>query len=232
VIAQGIEMQRRWIREVKVRVEQERGGRLAKLDELSANIKRLERIAFDNSSYLDENIRVHALWSAIRALTNIIDAPVRKPFRDELRVLRHITAAKEEPLITAALESLESTDVPDIGIEPLADLTSWFSTSVAPHVTRAALVPDQNAGLLSHLASHLLSSFRFKRHGLVPGSDVLSVLARAEYYMNEQDLDSAARELNQLNGTAKVLLSDWLNAARRRLEVLQALEVRFCNPSV
>jgi len=43
--------------------------------------------------------------------------------------------------------------------------------------------------------------------------------------MNEKDLDSAARELNQLKGSAKVLLADWLGAARRRLEVLQALEV-------
>jgi mitofilin len=32
VIAQGIELQRRWIREIKVRVEHERGGRLAKID--------------------------------------------------------------------------------------------------------------------------------------------------------------------------------------------------------
>ena len=59
----------------------------------------------------------------------------------------------------------------------------------------------------------------------MPGSDVLSVLARAEYYLNEKDLDSAARELNQLKGPAKVLTSDWLDAARKRLEVLQALQV-------
>jgi mitofilin len=220
-------MQRRWIREIKVHVEQERGGRLAKLDEISANIKRLERITIDNSSYLDEHIRVHALWSTIRALSNVIDSPVRRPFRDELRVLRHVTAAKEEPAVALALQSLDSTDIADIGIEPFADLASWFSTSVAPRVTSVALLPDHNAGVLSHLASHFLSSFRFKRHGLVPGSDVLSVLARAEYYLNEKDLDSATRELNQLKGTAKVLLSDWLDAARRRLEVMQALEVRI-----
>lgn len=226
VIAQGIELQRRWIREIKMRVEQERGGRLAKLDELAANLKRLERIALDNSSYLDENIRIHALWSALRALNNAVEAPVRKPFREELRVLRHIAAAKEDPVITTALETLEATDVPDIGVEPFADLVSWFTTSVAPRVSSVALVPDQNAGVLSHLASHFLSSFRFQHHGLVAGSDVLSVLARAEYYMNEKDLDSAARELNQLKGTAKALLADWLEAARRRLEVLQALEVR------
>ena len=218
-------MQRRWIREIKMRVEQERGGRLAKLDELSSNLKRLERIALDNSAYLDENLRVHALWSAIRALDHAVEAPVRKPFRDELRVLRHIAAAREDPVVITALDTLDATDIPDIGVEPLGDLTIWFTTSVAPRVASVALVPDQNAGLLSHLASHFLSSFTFKRQGLVPGDDVLSVLARAEYYMNEKDLDSAARELNQLKGTAKLLLTDWLNAARRRLEVLQALEV-------
>ena len=123
------------------------------------------------------------------------------------------------------LESLESSDVPDVGVEPFADLATWFSTSVAPAVSSVALVPDQDAGVLSHLASHLVSSFTFRRQGLVPGDDVLSVLARAEYYLNEKDLDGATRELNQLKGPAKVLLSDWLDAARRRLEVVQALEV-------
>ncbi|KAJ7592885.1 mitochondrial inner membrane protein Mitofilin [Mycena floridula] len=226
VIAQGIELQRRWIREVKVRVEQERGGRLAKLDELSAHLKRVERIALDNSAYLDDNIRIHALWSAIRTVSSsALSSPVRQPFREELRVLRHIATAREDPVVSAALESLEASEMPDIGVEPFADLASWFVTSVAPKVSRVALVPDTNAGVLSHFASYVLSSFQFKRQGLVPGDDVLSVVARAEYYLNEKDLDSAARELNQLKGTAKILLQDWLEAARRRLEVQQALEV-------
>ncbi|KAI0077072.1 hypothetical protein K474DRAFT_1684496 [Panus rudis PR-1116 ss-1] len=225
VIAQGIELQRRWIRDIKVRVEQERGGRLAKLDELATELKRLERIALDNSTYLDENLRIHAFWSALRALNNTIDGGSRKPFRDELRILRHIAAAREDPVVSAVLDTLESSEVPDIGVEPFADLAQWFTTTVAPRVSRVAFVPDQNAGVLSHLASHFLTTFTFQPHGLVPGNDVFSVIARAEYYLNEKDLDSAARELNQLNGTAKTLLSDWLEAARKRLEVLQALEV-------
>jgi len=226
VIAQGIELQRRWIREIKVRVEQERGGRLGKLDELSANLKRLERITLDNASYLDENIRVHALWSALRSLTNSTTASsVRKPFREELRLLRHITAARQDPVVSVVLDSLEQTDVPDIGVEPFADLSIWFTNEVAPKVAQVALVPDEDAGVLSYLASRVLSGLQFKRQGLVPGSDALGVLARADYYLNEKNLDSAARELNQLNGPAKVLLHDWLEAARRRLEVEQALEV-------
>ena len=157
--------------------------------------------------------------------SSAVSSPVRKPFREELRVLRHISAAREDPVVTVVLETLEGTDIPDIGVEPFADLASWFASEVAPKVSQVALVPDENAGVLSYLASRALSSLRFKRSGLVEGDDVLSVLARAEYYLNEKDLDTATRELNQLKGPAKTLLHDWLEAARRRLEVQQALDV-------
>ncbi len=225
VIAQGIELQRHWIREIKLRVEEERGGRLAKLDELAANLKRLERVALDNSTYLDENLRIHALWSALRAVNNTVDAPIRRPFRDELRVLRHTAASRDDAVVGVALDTLDASNAPDVGVEPLADLALWFTTSVAPAVSRVALVPDGGAGVLAHAASYVLSTFAFRRQGLVPGNDVLSVLARAEHHLNEKDLDSATRELNQLRGTAKALLKDWLETARRRLEVQQVLEV-------
>ena len=190
------------------------------------HLKRLERVTLDNAEFLDTNLRLHAMWAAIRAVTAAsVESSERKPFRDELRVLRHASAAQEDELVSSVLDALEKTDVPDIGVEPLADLTTWFTTSVAPQVARVALVPEQDAGVLSYLTSHLISSFRFARHGLVEGNDVLSVISRAEYYLNEKDLDSAARELNQLKGAPRTLLSDWLEAARRRLEVLQALEV-------
>jgi len=225
VIAQGIELQRRWIREVKVHVEEERGGRLAKIDELSSQLKKLERVALDNSVVLDENIRVHGLWSAIRAVSSSLTSQERKPFREELRILRHVAAARDDEIVSSALDTIDSSETPDIGIEPFADLASWFTTSVAPKVSKVALVPEVNAGLLSHLASHAFSALTFKRQGLVQGSDVLSIIARAEYYLNEKNLDMATRELNQLRGTAHVLVQDWLSAARRRLEVEQALEV-------
>jgi MICOS complex subunit MIC60 len=207
-------------------VEQERGGRLSKLDELSSHLKRVERIALDNSVYLDENIRIHALWTAIRSVSSRLNSTKRTPFREELRVLRHLGLAREDPVIKETLENIEKSDVPDIGVEPLADLTTWFTTSVVPRVSQVSLLPDDApSGVIAHLASNFLSSFRFQRHGLVEGDDALSVLARAEWYLNEKNLDAAAREVNQLKGSAKALAKDWLDAARRRLEVEQALEI-------
>ncbi|KLO07632.1 hypothetical protein SCHPADRAFT_917148 [Schizopora paradoxa] len=226
VIAQGIEMQRRWIREIKVHVEEERGGRLSKLDELATSLKKLERITLDNAEYLNENLRLHALWASLRAFSSAaIGSSTRRPFRDELRVLRHASAARNDELVNVVLETLESSDVPDVGVEPLADLTTWFTSTVAPQVAKVALVPERDAGVLSYIASYAFSTFQFRRHGLVEGSDVLSVLSRAEHYLIQKDLDNATRELNQLKGAPKLLLKDWLDAARRRLEVLQAIEV-------
>ncbi|KZV63868.1 hypothetical protein PENSPDRAFT_757629 [Peniophora sp. CONT] len=226
VIAQGIELQRRWMREVRMRVEQERGGRLAKLDELAAGIKKLEAATRDNSSFLDENLRLHAIWSAFRALDSAAHAPARKPFREELRALKGLAAETNDGVVKAALGALEASDAPDVGAEPLGDLSRWFTTSVAPAVSRVALVPDAGAGVLSHLASHAFSTFFFSSNSATrEGDDVLSTLARAEGLLAEKDLDGAARELNQLQGTPRVLLKDWLEAARRRLEVDQALRV-------
>ncbi|KAF8666614.1 MICOS complex subunit MIC10 [Rhizoctonia solani] len=225
VMAQGIELQRRWIREIKVRVEAERAGRLAKLDSLSTSLKKLERTTADNASYLDQNIRIHGLLSALRAtVRQALQGDERRGFRDELRVLRNVAGESEGGEI---LDGLLKSQVPDEGVEPRADLTEWFTTSVAPAVRKAALVPDTSAGVLSHLASSVFSALRPSPAPSLAssGNDVLSRIARAEYYLSLKDLDSATREVNQLEGWPKRLVKDWLEAARKRLEVEQALDV-------
>ncbi|QRW17712.1 mitofilin domain-containing protein [Rhizoctonia solani] len=203
VMAQGIELQRRWIREIKVRVEAERAGRLAKLDSLSTSLKKLERTTADNASPPGRRAR---------------------GFRDELRVLKSVAGESEGGEI---LDGLLKSQVPDEGVEPRADLTEWFTTSVAPAVRKAALVPDTSAGVLSHLASSVFSALRPAPAPSLAssGNDVLSRIARAEYYLSLKDLDSATREVNQLEGWPKRLVKDWLEAARKRLEVEQALDV-------
>ncbi|CAE6519448.1 unnamed protein product [Rhizoctonia solani] len=225
VTAQGIELQRRWIREIKVRVETERAGRLAKLDSLSTSLKKLERTTADNATYLDQNIRIHGLLSALRAtVRQALDGDERRGFRDELRVLRNVAGELEGGEV---LDGLLKSQVPDEGVEPRADLAEWFTTSVAPAVRKAALVPDTSAGVLSHIASYIFSSLRPAPTPSLAsnGNDALSRLARAEYYLGVKDLDSATREVNQLEGWPRRLVKDWLDAARKRLEVEQALDV-------
>ena len=48
---------------------------------------------------------------------------------------------------------------------------------------------------------------------------------KLETYLEEGDLDAAAREMNSLQGWAKTLSRDWLGEVRKVLEVQQALDV-------
>lgn len=227
VVSQGIELQRRWLRSIKTQVETERGGRLAKLDQLTTSLKQLERITLDNSATLDDNIRVNKVWSALRALqTKAEQGDVA--FDHELRVLKSLTTSDEEKtVISPALQQIEASGAATNGIKSFASLSSWFINSVAPRIHSASLTPTpEESTVVSHLASIALSKIMFRpTAGAVTGSDVGSVLARAEWCLGEKDLDGAAREINGLKGWPGKLASDWLREARRNLEVKQALEV-------
>lgn len=228
VIAQGIELQRRWMKDIKAKVEEERGGRLSKLDELATDLKSLEKVSLDNSSVLDENLSVHTLWTAVRAVQHALDdaSATKRPFAEQLRVLKGTSKARDDPVLSAAIEALDASGAADTGVETFTTLKQWFDDKVGPRVRQVSLVPSpETSGVLSHLASAALSPILFHKKGLVPGQDVPSVLARAEYYLDRKDLDSATRELNQLKGWPKLLASDWLAASRKRLEVQQALDV-------
>ncbi|KAI9146246.1 mitochondrial inner membrane protein-domain-containing protein [Paraphysoderma sedebokerense] len=82
-------------------------------------------------------------------------------------------------------------------------------------------------GFVSYTLSSLLSHFLItKPPGLYPNqNDIESILARVEFHLEREDLDSATRELNQLNGWPKELCKDWLKDARSYLEVKQAVEI-------
>ena len=231
-MSQGIELQRRWLRSIKTQVETERGGRLAKLDTLTTSLKQLERITLDNSASLDDNIRLHKVWSALRA----VQAKTEKgdmAFDDELRVLRALStpvdnsSIQPDAVVIATLGQLEASGIPQTGVKSFAALSSWFTNSVAPRCQSASLVPPpQEATVLTQMTSAILSKIMFThKAGPVEGDDVNSILARVEWCLGEKDLDGAAREANSLRGWPGRLAKDWLREARRRLEVMQALDI-------
>jgi len=130
--------------------------------------------------------------------------------------------ASDDPVVAAAIASINPTAY-QRGIPSLAQIVDRFRR-VANEVRKASLLPE-DAGIASHAASFLLSKFMFKKPGLADGDGVESILTRTENYLEEGNLDEAAREMNTLQGWAKLLSKDWLADVRRVLEVRQALEV-------
>ncbi|WVO19401.1 uncharacterized protein IAS62_000681 [Cryptococcus decagattii] len=236
VVSQGIELQRRWLRSIKSQVETERGGRLAKLDSLTTSLKQLERITLDNSATLDDNVRLHKIWSALRAVQSKVDAG-DLAFDNELWALKNLstqtttttttTTTTGHAVVRSVLEQVEKSGIPQTGVKSFSALASWFTNTVAPRIHSSSLVPaPEEATVISHLASAALSKIMFRpQAGPVPGHTVLAILARAEWCLAQKDLDGAAREINSLTGWPAKLASDWLQQARRKLQVEQALEV-------
>lgn len=221
LLEQSIVLQKQFTSAVRERVESEREGRLGKLNELSDSVHELERLTAQWNSVVDANLKTQHLVVAVEAVKSALESQTTpKPFISELAALKEIAA--DDPVVSAAIASINPAAY-QRGIPNAAQLIDRFRR-VAQEVRKAALLPE-DAGVASHLASLAMSKVLFKKSGLAVGQDVEAVLARTEVLLEEGDLDGAAREMNGLQGWAKVLSKDWLSDCRRVLEVKQALDV-------
>ncbi|PLW49548.1 hypothetical protein PCANC_09005 [Puccinia coronata f. sp. avenae] len=258
VIAQGLQMQRRWMREIKSQVELEREGRWGKLAELEGCMKQLGRVSLDNEEYLEDHLRINQLWNAIRAISSAaFESHAKVSLDHEARALQRISdesskrahsarvaassssssspaegpGTAPDDLISVALETMPAVAI-QAGVETLPSLTLWFKSSVSPRIQAASLLPAQG-GLLSYMTSYIMSNLFFtsvvSSGPPSPSSssshDPIAVLNQVAKLLDLKDLDQATRLLNSLHGWPKVLARDWLQAARRHLELQQAIQV-------
>jgi mitofilin len=221
LLKQAVEMKQKFIADVKDKVEEERNGRLGKLTDLSNTVTELEKLTTDWNSVVDANLKTQHLHVAVEAVrSNLEKTQIPRPFIRELAALKEI--ASDDPVVNAAIASINPTAY-QRGIPSSAQLIDRFRR-VAAEVRKASLLPE-DAGVASHASSYLLSKLLFKKKGLATGDDVESILTRTETFLEEGDLDGAAREMNGLQGWAKALSRDWLGEVRKVLEVQQALDV-------
>jgi mitofilin len=226
LLEQAVEMRRKFTQEVKDRVEEERAGRLGKLTDLSKTVSDLEKLTTDWNSVVDSNLKTQHLHVAVEAVrANLEKSQVPRPFIRELAALKEI--ASSDPVVDAAIASINPVAY-QRGIPSSSQLIDRFRR-VAAEVRKASLLPE-DAGVASHASSYVLSKLLFKKKGLATGDDVESILTRTETYLEEGDLDGAAREMNGLKGWAKTLSRDWLGEVRKVLEVQQALDVSSLLP--
>lgn len=223
LLDQAVKMKQKFIQDVKDRVEEERNGRLGKLSDLSHTVTELEKLTTDWNSVVDANLKTQHLHVAVEAVrANLEKNQIPRPFVRELAALKEI--ASDDPVVNAAIASINPAAY-QRGIPSSAQLIDRFRR-VATEVRKASLLPE-DAGVASHASSYLLSKILFKKKGLATGDDVESILTRTETFLEEGDLDGAAREMNGLKGWAKTLSKDWLGEVRKVLEVQQALDVSF-----
>ena len=221
LLEQAVEMKRSWINEIETRVEKERGGRLGKLKELEAAVAELEQLTTRLDEVVDTTQKTQQTFTALEAVKASYESPDQpKPFLREMAALKEV--AEDNEVVAAAINSINPAAYQN-GVVTHTKLVDKFR-KLSGEVRRVALLPE-DAGIAAHAGNWVLSKLMFKKTGLAQGNDVESILAKTETYLEEGDVDSAARELNQLSGWARTLASDWLREARLLLEVKQAVEV-------
>lgn len=223
LLEQAIEMKRNWIEEIEGRVERERGGRLGKLKELEKWVEELESLTLQWNDVINTNLKTQQTFTALEAVRASYESSEQpKPFLREMAALLEVGA--EDEVVAAAIASINPAAY-QRGVSTPTQLIDRFRR-VSGEVRRAALLPE-DAGIAAHAGNWVLSKLMFKKSGLAQGNDVESILAKTEAYLEEGDVDSAAREMNQLSGWARTLASDWMREARLLLEVQQAVDVSF-----
>ncbi|KAI2641077.1 mitochondrial inner membrane protein Mitofilin [Xylaria nigripes] len=225
LVKQAVELKRQFLKDIQSQVEVERNGRLSKLEHLSSAVKELEQLTTGWNDVVDANLRTQQLHVAVEAVrASLDDAEHPRPFVRELVALKEI--ASEDSVVNAAIGSINPSAY-QRGIATTSQLIDRFRR-VASEVRKASLLPD-DAGVASHASSWVLSKVMFQKQGLAVGDDVESILTRTRIYLEEGNLDAAAREMNGLQGWAKTLSRDWLSEVRKVLEVQQALEASLAS---
>ncbi len=222
LVEQAVNMKSRWIHELQQKVEEEREGRLGKIEQLQDEVDTLGKSFASVGSSLESNFNMQRLIVALDALRAIVEGDKKQSFQREIATLNSVSSQND--VVDVVVGSLPK-ETCSKGVQTTAALADRFE-NIAAQVRQTALLPD-NAGVAGHASSWLLSKLLFRKKGLADGDDVESVLTRVETFLREGNLDDAAREANSLNGWAKVLTRDWLVETRKTLEVKQAIEVSW-----
>lgn len=204
-----------WRATVKERVDQERAGRLAKLDMLAIKMQQIENASSQAGIYILRAHRIHSLMTNIAAFQRSLTVGAKTDYSHELQVVQKI--AVDDAFVQFLLDT-----VSPVGVVSKGALIGEFN-GLEPEIRKVQLMPDQ-AGPISYFLSKWLSYLFIPKSGLVAGQDVESTISRAKYYLMNSDLDSAAREINQLDGWCGFIVREWLVKARKHLEVEQALD--------
>lgn len=221
LVAANIESQKRFAEMVAERVEKERDGRLAKIQDLAEAVQRLETLTLLSEDALTETEHATEFQVAVGRVSNIVansKEPVAlRPYLDQIK-----KALPSDPLVDAALKAFPE-DVYDHGVLSPAQLSARFRL-LEPELQKASLLPP-NAGVAGHIGSWIFSKLLLKKSGNPVGDDIESVLARAETALAEGRVTDAVAEVNSLKGWPKKLAKDWLEEGRKRSEVEFLLNV-------
>lgn len=141
------------------------------------------------------------------------------PFEKQLDQLKNLT--KTWPSLSLALEGIPLVAAKN-GVPTMSKLASDFQ-ELLPAARKQAYAP-QELDMWERGVGRIVEFCTFPVRGYVEGSDPDAVLARAEYYVWNDNFDKAVAEISSLPRGAKSVFSAWIDEAANRIRSQRALE--------
>jgi hypothetical protein len=157
------------------------------------------------------SIDLHRLSSAVLSLERMLQSPM--PIGSYVTSVKSLSGSNE--LINSAVEAIPA-DMLARGSPMLPDLKLRFAV-VRNEVRKAALAPAGVPTFLGQVLGNGLAAISWAPKGYVSGEGIEEILARTEFYLDQGQLKEAVREVEQIQGYAGELLSDWKKLATNRL---------------
>ncbi|KDO33816.1 hypothetical protein SPRG_01695 [Saprolegnia parasitica CBS 223.65] len=203
--------------ELEAKFQAEQDSRLQELESFRIQLRAVNELLGQTSTYEAFSHQVHKVSVAALALTDRIEAAA--PLHSEIRALA--AAGKGDHLLEAAVASMAPFAE---GAPSVAQLQDRFAY-VRNAGRRAALVPDECHGMLGHLFAGALLLLMIPPGGPIKGDDAEAIFSRADYALRAGDIETTVRELDTLSGLPREVVADWVGAAKSRLTIEQTSKV-------
>lgn len=226
---------------LKEKLDSERDGRLAHLKELDSGVGRLLESVDNLNHILMKKEAVTQLTLTIEELKTKLQSSDShalniQPQLNKLKSLSDILPGKAKPCCKSKNPSPALLDVAISELETLSAKQKILTNEqlynrwnlLADDFKTASLLPP-NAGILGHTFAKMFSALLFTKEGSSPSNqDLDSVFARVNENLRLSKLDKAVEEVVGLQGWSYVLCKEWINDARRKLEIESLVDVLDC----
>jgi len=199
--------------------------------ELEKKVKSISAIQAKISDIVDVESRqrnAQELWIASQALNGTLGVTtLNGRTRTLMPEMIAILQLSERDTTLAEIVDSFPEQATLFGVVPEKDLINRFK-HVKDACKRVAAVQDGDS-IVKYFMSYVKSMFVISRWYLTDVDQAVDmdkltsyeILAKAEHYIREGDLETATKLMSQLKGVARKLSSDWLNEARLLLETKQ-----------
>lgn len=222
---------------VSEKIECERNNKLKDLQLLATRVEAIEKFELELSKVATSYTTFKEIRKTISKIRSLLVSNISSDVRGEnlvaeIDTLKTLTEPLNNDLINATLNAFPSNKelLLNGGVLTQAQILSRWEL-LADELRPISLLPE-NPGVLGYAASSLFSKLLWSKSGVpiktddeLLGNDVEAVIARVNNYLQKNQLDDAVEEVSNLKGCARELATDWLDDARRKLEIQFLVDV-------